>query len=123
MVFIGDLYQLPPVLTSVEKESFLERYKSPYFFQAHVFTDGAFDMAYIEFDTIYRQKDDHFISLLNRIRNNSPEPSDLEYLNRRCIPADQSEGMIITLATTNATAESVNRDRLESLPGRTKKFS
>ena len=123
MVFIGDLYQLPPVLTSVEREHFLERYQTPYFFGSHVFTDGAFDMEFIEFETIYRQTDSEFIHLLNRIRNNSVEPEDLAFLNRRSVLPDPSSGMVITLATTNATAERVNHDHLIELAGREKTFS
>lgn len=80
-------------------------------------------MEFVEFETIYRQKDSEFITLLNRIRNNSPEAADLEYLNRRCIPVDHSSGMVITLATTNATAEKVNSERLISLPGGERIFS
>ncbi len=123
MVFIGDLYQLPPVLTSYEKASFMERYKTPYFFGSYVFTDGAFEMEFVEFEKIYRQKDDVFIHLLNRIRNNTPEASDLEFLNQRCILPDHSEGMVITLATTNATAERVNSERLSALAGKMRIFS
>ena len=33
MIFIGDLYQLPPVVTSDEKELFKTHYSTPYFFQ------------------------------------------------------------------------------------------
>lgn len=123
MVFIGDLYQLPPVLTNVEKSYFMERYTSPYFFDAHVFTEGGFEMDFVEFETIYRQKDTNFIHLLNRVRNNSPEPEDLIFLNERCHLPDPSTGMVITLATTNATADQVNHDHLTSLVGKQKVFS
>lgn len=37
MIFIGDLYQLPPVVSG--KDIFLTHYQSPYFFSAHFF-DG-----------------------------------------------------------------------------------
>lgn len=122
MVFIGDLYQLPPVLTSVERPSFLERYKSPYFFDAFVMTDGAFDMDFVEFENIYRQRDDAFISLLNKIRNNSVEQNDIELLNERLIGKvlpvrhESGEEFSITLTTTNASAETMNSERLGNLP-------
>ncbi|MDO8785389.1 MAG: AAA family ATPase, partial [Syntrophales bacterium] len=67
MIFIGDLYQLPPVVTGQEKEIFRTHYATPYFFSAKVL-DGL-DMALVELDTVYRQKDDEFIRLLNAIRN------------------------------------------------------
>lgn len=111
------------MLTSYEKDGYYEQYKGTYFFHSHVFSDGAFDMEFVEFENIYRQKDSEFITLLNRIRNNSPETVDLEYLNRRCTPVDHENGMVITLATTNATAEKVNSERLISLPGGERIFS
>ena len=53
IIFIGDLYQLPPVVTSQEKEIFLSQYKSPYFFSAKSFEN--FKMEFIELEKIYRQ--------------------------------------------------------------------
>ena len=123
MVFIGDLYQLPPVLTSAEKPVFMERYKSPYFFDAFVMTDGAFDMDFVEFENIYRQRDNAFIGLLNKIRNNSVEQNDIELLNERLIGKvlpvrkESGEDFSITLTTTNASAETMNSERLGNLPG------
>lgn len=55
MIFIGDLYQLPPVVTSKEKEIFNNYYKSQYFFSAKVFEN--FQMEYLELEKVYRQKD------------------------------------------------------------------
>ncbi len=37
IAFIGDLYQLPPVVTSTEKEVFRSLYETPYFYGARVF--------------------------------------------------------------------------------------
>ncbi len=69
MVFIGDLYQLPPVVTNREKRIFTEHYPSPYFFDAHVFKE--LNLEFIELEKVYRQKDERFIELLNQIRNNT----------------------------------------------------
>src|SRR3989338_4139502 len=81
MIFIGDLYQLPPVVTSSEKDIFRSHYQSQYFFDAAVFKE--FPMEFIELEKIYRQKDEKFIGLLNAIRNNSITDEDLALLNRR----------------------------------------
>ncbi|MBL9029312.1 MAG: AAA family ATPase, partial [Caedimonas sp.] len=62
MVFIGDLYQLPPVVTRQEKEIFSSHYETPYFFSAHIFKD--FEMDLLELEKIYRQKDETHIQLL-----------------------------------------------------------
>ena len=67
MILIGDLYQLPPVVTGQEREIFRTRYDTPYFFSAKAF-DGL-DMDFIELEKVYRQSDDEFIRLLNAIRN------------------------------------------------------
>ena len=71
MIFIGDLYQLPPVVIGKEAELFNKHYQSPYFFSSHAFEN--FEIEVIELDKIYRQKDINFINLLNKIRNNSVE--------------------------------------------------
>ncbi|MRR18533.1 MAG: AAA family ATPase, partial [Deltaproteobacteria bacterium] len=67
MIFIGDLYQLPPVVTSAEREIFKSHYPTPYFFSAKVF--NALPVEYVELEKVYRQKDDEFVRLLNTIRN------------------------------------------------------
>src|SRR5512135_1451893 len=48
MALIGDLYQLPPVVSGSEKEVFQSLYKTPYFYGAHVF--DAFEMDYVELE-------------------------------------------------------------------------
>src|SRR3989338_2239545 len=69
IIFIGDLYQLPPVVRGEEKKIFKTHYKSPYFFDAHAFNN--FNMEFIELEKVYRQTDMRFIRLLNAIRNKS----------------------------------------------------
>ena len=115
MVFIGDLYQLPPVVSGKEKEIFRNYYNTPYFFSAKVFEKASFE--FIELDKIYRQKDEKFIRLLNAIRNNSVTDSELEMLNRR-VNADFSEGgdnYIVHLTSTNKVASEINTAHLRKL--------
>ena len=69
MIFIGDLYQLPPVVSGAEREIFRSHYSSPYFFSAKIMEQ--LDMEFVELEKVYRQKDNEFIRLLNTIRNNS----------------------------------------------------
>jgi len=69
MIFFGDLYQLPPVVTSSEKEIFEDVYKSPYFFNANVMNEITLEI--VELNKIYRQKDGTFIDILNSVRNKS----------------------------------------------------
>src|SRR3989338_3171932 len=81
MIFIGDLYQLPPVVTSKEKGMFISQYKGQYFFDSITFQN--FEIEFVELEKIYRQKDNKFINLLNSIRNNSITQKQLESVNER----------------------------------------
>lgn len=69
MVFVGDLYQLPPVVSGEEKQLFSTHYMTPFFFSAHIMSQVKLEI--IELEKVYRQKDEAFVGLLNRIRNNS----------------------------------------------------
>lgn len=116
MVFIGDLYQLPPVITYREKSIISKIYKTPYFYSAKVFEN--LQMEFIELTKVYRQKDSAFIELLTRVRNNSISDSDLALLNTRVIEygADRlDDSMGIYLTTTNKLAAAINSERLGAI--------
>ena len=119
MVFVGDLYQLPPIVSSAEREIFSKHYKTPFFFSAKAFELG-FDVEIIELEKIYRQKDQKFISLLSRIRSNSVSDEDLSLLNSRHKPffEPRADELYVSLTSRNQTADDLNRKRLESLKGR-----
>ena len=118
MVFVGDLYQLPPVVTGKEKEIFTIHYQTPYFFSAHVMKEASFEI--VDFEKIYRQKDIRFIELLNKIRNNSIEQADIDCLNKRVVPPEKKSDKAdyIHLTTTNKRAQEVNDCHLAQLEGR-----
>ncbi|RKY42646.1 MAG: AAA family ATPase [Candidatus Omnitrophota bacterium] len=108
MIFIGDLYQLPPVVTRSEKNLFNGYYKGAYFFNANVFQE--FQMEVVELEKIYRQKDEKFISILNSIRNNTVSDKEIEILNR-CVGRKFSKDKkipVITLTTINKKAKEIN---------------
>ncbi|UCH82148.1 MAG: AAA family ATPase [Nitrospiraceae bacterium] len=127
MIFIGDLYQLPPVVTAREKALFRDLYKSPYFFSSRVFDadlfsrvagdEGPFHMEFIELEKVYRQKDERFLQLLNGIRNNSITEKDIEEINNRYDPSvkEKTEDFYIYLTTTNALADDINTSKLTEL--------
>lgn len=115
MIFIGDLYQLPPVVTSSEREIFRTHYLSQYFFDAKVFEN--LQLEFIELEKVYRQKDDVFINLLNAVRNNSAAEEHLQHINQRYKPeyvADPDE-FTIYLTTTNDLADTINNQQLTLL--------
>ncbi len=121
MVFIGDLYQLPPVVASQEKTLFAAPYETPYFFSARVLADGAYPLEFVELEKIYRQTEPEFIALLNAVRNRSAGPDDLARLNERCDPGfvPPEDEFYITLTSTNEQAFRRNRDKLQTLDGET----
>ncbi len=130
MVFFGDLYQLPPVVTSSDREKFFSEYKSPYFFDAEVFNEPSgmfaesFKIIHIELEKIYRQSNLQFITLLNAIRDNSINYEQIQKLNTRCIPnfSPTDSEKYIYLMTTNKAANEINEKRLKQLPGEEKIF-
>ncbi len=116
MLFIGDLYQLPPVVTGKEREIFKTHYQSAYFFGADVFKE--FFMEFIELEKIYRQKDEVFINLLNAIRNNSITEENLSMLNKRVgakFSTENQTGYVVHLTTTNKMAAEINAEHLHKL--------
>lgn len=117
MIFFGDLFQLPPVVAQTEAHIFRSHYATPYFFSARVFE--SLDLSIMQLKKIYRQKDEHFIRLLNAVREDSVEGHHWETLNRRFQPGLQfsPQEFYIVLTTTNALADKVNSQRLQSLPG------
>lgn len=121
VLFIGDLYQLPPVVPRDEWKLLKTHYNSPFFFHARVIEQSP--PLYIELKKIYRQKDQDFIDILNRVRNNIVLPEDLEKLNRRRI-SDQASipPDTITLTTHNRKADDINAEELDKLPGKLYRF-
>jgi len=147
MIFIGDLYQLPPVVTGQERGLFAPdrpslrrgsspssspspaalaaaRYESPYFFSARIFAEPDFAMDFVELEKVYRQSDAAFIGLLNAIRNRQIDDGQIELLNSRwdqdfTPPDDQ---FYITLTSTNDLAAARNREKLASLRGRSRRY-
>ncbi len=115
MLFIGDLFQLPPVVKDEEWEVLKNFYKSPFFFDAKVFQDAL--PVHIELETIYRQSDEKFTNLLNNIRFNSVTDDDVNLLNRYYQPDAMpgSEDGYIILTTHNHIADRVNQRELSKL--------
>jgi len=123
MIFIGDLYQLPPVITGSEKAAFGSLYETPYFYSAKVF--HSFEMEFVELEKVYRQHDEEFINLLNSIRNKSITEDGLELLNQRYMPdfEPSPDDFYVYLTTTNDLAAQVNGQQLAKLRTRLHTFT
>lgn len=117
MIFVGDLFQLPPVVNSdpVERAYFRDYYDSPYFFSAKVFNEPDFQIEYLELGKVYRQDSRHFLRLLESVRLNTADYDDLEDLNERYLPGFSETDGFITLCARNATADKINREALLQL--------
>lgn len=113
MVFIGDLFQLPPVAKDEDWEILKNFYNSPYFFDSAVLRYNP--PLYIELRKIYRQKEQAFIDILNRIRTGLVEHQDIQQLNTLYNPQPQKESGYIILCTHNRIANSINQESLNKL--------
>jgi hypothetical protein len=116
VLYIGDLFQLPPVMPDAQWSLLREYYSSPFFFDSKAVEQAA--PVYIELKKIYRQSQQSFIDILNRIRNDQATTEDLETLNARNGASLQKGAKYITLTTHNHKADRINSDELERLPGK-----
>jgi energy-coupling factor transporter ATP-binding protein EcfA2 len=115
VLFIGDLFQLPPVMSDKEWSYLKEQYASPFFFDAQALINAQPVM--LELKKIYRQNEQSFIDLLNKVRNNQLEEGDLQGLNSRYqfgFVADAANPYI-TLTTHNSRADQINQQALMQL--------
>ena len=122
LLYIGDLFQLPPVAINEEWQLLKEFYRSPFFFDAHVIQQSP--PVYIELKKIYRQSNDVFINILNNIRGNCCTETDLAHLHKYYKPdfiSLQNENFI-TLTTHNEKAVAINQTELKKLPGNPHQF-
>ncbi|MBS4044209.1 MAG: AAA family ATPase [Chitinophagaceae bacterium] len=115
VLFIGDLYQLPPVVPQQEWSLLSQYYASPYFFDSLVMKET--EPAYIELEKIYRQDDEVFINLLNKIRNNNLDQSAYDILLEHYNPEfnASTEDGFITLTTHNLRADTINSEAMGNL--------
>ncbi len=122
VLYIGDMYQLPPVVSGNEWEILQQHYQSPFFFSAKVI--NATPPLYIELKKIYRQNEQSFIDLLNRVRNNVVTSADFSLINSRYDPEFNSPSTekYITLSTHNRKADTINANELFKLPGKIYQF-
>lgn len=115
MLFIGDLYQLPPV---VRDEYVLKQYyNSPFFFDSYALKE--LPLITLELTTVYRQKDEKFLDILNEIRDGEIGDIDFDALNERYIPDfEPTDEPYVYLTSHNKMADEINQKKLADLPGK-----
>ncbi|MCT1833204.1 AAA family ATPase [Kocuria palustris] len=117
LVLVGDLHQLPPVVTEPEREHFQTYYDSPFFFSGHQYAASSF--AVVELTTVFRQLNDtRMVEILNAVRDGGLLEEARTELNRHTDPEFEPplDEFWLTLATTNRIAGARNRRMLERLP-------
>src|ERR1019366_8839875 len=122
LLCIGDLFQLPPVAQRHEWNILQEYYDSPFFFDSRVIKEDL--PLLIELKKIYRQKDDSFVGLLNKVRNNEMSKDDFEDLHQRYLPdfRPSPEEKFITLTSHNNQADIINSRELHKLLSASHKY-
>lgn len=117
MVFIGDLFQLPPVVLDEDKNHIMETYGGEYFFDATVFK--TFKYQFRELTVVFRQLKEQlpFKALLNNIRNNEVRFEDMVLLNSRHKENAGERKDSIFLTTRRSIARDINTTTIEKLPG------
>ncbi len=115
MVFVGDIFQLEPVVAGDSRDIIRRFYPNAFFFSARVFRETT--LVPIEFTKIYRQKDPEFITLLDNIRDGKIPKESVNLLNNRVMPdfEPSDDEMYITLATRRDNVDFINERRLAML--------
>ncbi len=123
LLLIGDLYQLPPVVTDADKHILEEYYASPFFFEAKALQSTP--LLHVELETVYRQQEQRFVDLLNKVRHNSLDTDDVALLRERYVPQfrpDSNDGYI-TITSHNYKADAINQRELQLLQGESHLFN
>ncbi len=119
VIFFGDLFQLPPVVSSQEEQIYFRTtYETPFFFSANVLLDENFEMETLELRRVYRQEARRFVRLLDAVRLNKLDWDDLEELNERYEPDFRDDDLYITLSTRNDIADKLNERKLNDIAAR-----
>ena len=115
LLLVGDIFQLEPVVTHDMRDILRRYYKNFFFFNARAFS--MINLVAVELRKIYRQSDNDFISLLDRVRINRANSNDIAHLNRRYNPNYQeiSDDFAITLATRRDTVDAINDEHMLAL--------
>ncbi len=115
LLCIGDLYQLPPVVQNYEWNLLGEYYSSPFFFDSLAIKEQM--PLLIELNKVYRQKDEAFVRLLNKVRNNEMDKDDFSDLHLRFNPSfsPSEEEKFITLTSHNNQADQINQIKLQRI--------
>jgi ATP-dependent DNA helicase PIF1 len=113
IIVIGDLFQLPPVVTREASEHFAQYHASPFFFSTRAYEAGNFH--FVELSQVHRQADPTFVNILNQVREGQMTAESLRLLNTRVNENQRIEPGMMVLTTTNSIADKINSDQMRNL--------
>ena len=116
IIFVGDMFQLPPVSKKgAEGDLMNDLYHTNDFFFYKADVIKRMRLVKIEFQKVYRQEDEKFLRILESVRLNKTTPETLMHLNERVCQPTKEDGTVITLASLNRTADTINQQRLSEI--------
>ena len=115
VVIVGDLFQLPPVVSGAMAEFYYQMYTTAYFFGSRVMKQINFE--FIELQKVRRQNDQTFIDILSDIRLGLNIKERLQQINTKCrIQSEPDDGAVV-LSPRNAEVDARNQRELRRIRG------
>ena len=113
VIAIGDLFQLPPVITRDAMGYYETAYEHPnaYFFDSNVYKRANFMR--FSFDMVYRQSDGALLESLTRLRNRDVDV--LDFFNSCKIEDLERRANAVLITPFRDTAERINASRLAQI--------
>ena len=119
VIFVGDLFQLPPVVKegTADAEMLHDLYGAglPFFYKAYVLK--RMNLPKIEFQKVYRQREEDFLNILDKMRNGEIKDGDLELLNEHVVKEDTERDFSVTVTPFKYMAENINDEKLKAIEG------
>lgn len=121
LLLVGDAFQLEPVVKREDWDILRRFYNTAYFFDARVF--ATIPLVSIELQKVYRQSEQRFLQILDRVRMGSMRNEDLISINSRYnssseeseTEAETEDKLRITLCSLRASADAINENRLAAI--------
>lgn len=113
VIFVGDLLQLPPVITGEIARDYMSIYKSPMFYDALCLRNH--HVSCIELTVVRRQSDNKFIDILRNIRKGIDIENTVDQFNQMCNFDSKPKDGTVIITTVNRTVNSYNETRLKEL--------